>query len=37
MYTAFHIYCETFQYYITEFNMVQKLKYIKKVGTHQEA
>ena len=32
MYTIFHIYFENIQYYFLEFNMVQKLKYINKVG-----
>ena len=32
MYTVFHIYFDNIQYYNTEFNMVQKLKYTNKVG-----
>ena len=32
MYTVFHIYFENIQYYFTEFNMVQNLKYANKVG-----
>ena len=29
MYTVFHVYFESIQYYFAEFNMVQKLKYTK--------
>ena len=32
MYTVFHIYFENTQYYFTEFNMVQRLKYTNKLG-----
>ena len=32
MCTVCHIYFENIQYYFTEFNMVQKLKYTIKVG-----
>ena len=31
MYTEFHVYFENIQYYFTEFNMVQKLKYTNKI------
>ena len=31
MYAVFHIYFENIQYHLTEFNMVQKLKYKNKV------
>ena len=32
MFTEFHVYFENVQYYFTEFNMVQKLKYTNKIG-----
>ena len=32
MYTVFHISFENIQYYFTEFNVVQIIKYTKKVG-----
>ena len=32
MYTLFYIYFENIQYYFTECDMVQKLKYTNKVG-----
>ena len=32
MFTVFHIYFENFQYYFTEFNMVQKHNDTNKVG-----
>ena len=31
MYSVFHIFFENIQYYFTEFNMVQELKYTNKV------
>ena len=32
MYTVFHIDFDNIQYYFTEFNMVQNLKFSNKVG-----